>query len=893
MADLEKTVSIIFSWTDTTSNVMAGVGKNLDTLSGKVGDMTGPLANIASKFEIMGAGIAAAIGVGVGAAVSATGKFDESFSEITTLIDAPIDKVDDFKNAVLDYARDSTQPLDTITGALYDAISAGIPYSESIDALRVAEQLAVAGRGEFQSTTSTLAGLLNAYGESADKAGDYSDTLFKAVAIGQTTLSEMSGKLGPLVSIAASAGVPFEELAGAIAVLTANGTPTPQAIDAIRGAISNIIKPSEQAKKQADELGISFGSEALKAKGLPGLLADISKATGDNIQPTSVLFGDVNALSGALVLSKDGSAKYKDAMGEISTSNGIVVKNFGIMKDEISNIHSNLSNNISVTLIDIGSKIIDKYGEIVGSLSELFKNVDFTGTNFQPLFEILNSVGTDINDFIADIAKNLPEALANVNWTPIEGTFGNLKDMFKGLMDAIFGDDVDLSSAEGLTKAIDSIVKAFSGIGNVISGIGKSFTPFIKTIVDGLKSAADSNTGTQEFTGKLLGMGQALNVIAGLGGGAAGVIGGVAGVLSTLVNLKLASMVTNIGGLSKGLGALSKVGAIAMPVTVSILGGQALAELVYSLIPGLKEWDKKAFEVTVDIAGSLYDLLIGDAVAKVGGWGAQLGDKLGDAIVLAFGSKKLEMPKTDFRSVQNDWDALNLEMDAYIETQTDFDSVQSDWDAITEEMENSPISIEADLNTDGLLEGLEEITDYPPDIDPLPVDVDDASIDKTKKKIKQSFSKAEMGPVDLDIDFGENGMGPANSFKNSFETMAPIPMEDLFDPSGMADLFSALNEATDPRERAMLEKAISDQIKYQAQMSEAQIKTANISNAAAEQMLRAANVMQMSGEYDNTITIDAQGLEPEMEAFMWKLLKKIQVRAHEAGAEFLLAAAGA
>ena len=36
------------------------------------------------------------------------------------------------------------------------------------------------------------------------------------------------------------------------------------------------------------------------------------------------------------------------------------------------------------------------------------------------------------------------------------------------------------------------------------------------------------------------------------------------------------------------------------------------------------------------------------------------------------------------------------------------------------------------------------------------------------------------------------------------------------------------------------------------------------------------------------INISADGLEPEIEAFMWQILKRIQVRANADGAEFLL-----
>ena len=39
---------------------------------------------------------------------------------------------------------------------------------------------------------------------------------------------------------------------------------------------------------------------------------------------------------------------------------------------------------------------------------------------------------------------------------------------------------------------------------------------------------------------------------------------------------------------------------------------------------------------------------------------------------------------------------------------------------------------------------------------------------------------------------------------------------------------------------------------------------------------------------DALIKIEADGLEPELEAFMWKIVERVQVRASDEGAEFLL-----
>jgi len=290
MADVKKTIEVVFQGTNKMAGTLDAVSKDLDGFSRSLGEITSPLAGIASKFEIMGAGIATAIGVGVGAAINATSDFDSAFGEIVSLIDAPIEKVNDFRDAVLEYARNSTQPLNEITEALYDAISGGVPYAEAIDAIRTAEELAVVGRGDFKESLSAVTGLLDGYGDSSDKAAYYADLLFRTVKEGKVTLPELTGKLGPLVSIASAAGVPFAELAAAIDVLTKKSMPVPQAIDAVRGAISNIITPSGQAAKKAEDLGIAFHAEGLAAKGLPGLMKEISEKTGDSITPVGLLF---------------------------------------------------------------------------------------------------------------------------------------------------------------------------------------------------------------------------------------------------------------------------------------------------------------------------------------------------------------------------------------------------------------------------------------------------------------------------------------------------------------------------------------------------------------------------------------------------------------------------
>jgi hypothetical protein len=544
---------------------------------------------------------------------------------------------------------------------------------------------------------------------------------------------------------------------------------------------------------------------------------------------------------------------------------------------------------------------------------------------FDPLIAIFEGVMTDIATLFEGVAENLPDALASIDWSSIETSMENLKDVFGDLMEAIFGEGIDLSSVEGLRTAIQTIVDAFAGLTNVTAGILEAWTPFISALVSGLKAAADTNSDTQVFAGNVLGMAQALNKVADLGGGVAGVLGGIASVLSTLVNLKLASMVTDLGGLGTSLGVLKNIGAIALPVTISIIGGQLLAEVVYTLIPGLKELDQKAFKVTMDLAGSLYDFLIGDAVAAVGEAGEAAGGWLADGINKVFGKGDIVDWSKIEEGLSEAWgDGPEL---TPIEPEIDWSNLHDTLEDWGDDLTLPPVTIDADPTqaTDTLgdwgdhltvapiemgflykwtdASGKQHITDTPPDPGqaigeveeisaPIAAEVDEGSVERAKRKIAQTFKEASVHPVGVDVKIDGTGVGPA------FETglvdyfkQNPMDMDNIFDPGSLSDLFDAMSKATDPSTIAAIRRAIDQAISLQEKLGQAQTSYINAQTALMQQQWDLFYQTKMSSEQGGTIKVEASGLEPEMEAFMFKLLKLIQIRANESGAEFLLAAA--
>ncbi len=215
MADLKKTVEIIFQGKDDVSDDVQNIKKVIDSLDDDINigldiDDDGGLSGLTPKISAikiafgeagvsakdfnkainsvtntassvassvtslitgvlaLEAGFAALATGGLVYAISEAGAFTASMSEVYSLLDIGPTQFKNLKESVIDYAKGSTQPLESITTALYNTISLGIDYTDAIDAIAVSEKLAVGGKTDLNSATELLIGTLNAYGKNMD-----------------------------------------------------------------------------------------------------------------------------------------------------------------------------------------------------------------------------------------------------------------------------------------------------------------------------------------------------------------------------------------------------------------------------------------------------------------------------------------------------------------------------------------------------------------------------------------------------------------------------------------------------------------------------------------------------------------------------------------------------
>jgi len=875
MADLQKTVEIIFGGRNDLSKTIGEVEKSLSSLN----TATEPFANLAinalkAEAAIIGMGVAAA-----GLSIAAAGEFSGQFAEITTLIEGSADSLGDYRQAILDYAGDSTQSIDQITGALYAAISAGVDYEDSLAAIRVAEQLAVAGKADLGSTMVGLVSTLNAYGKGMEEAEDYADIFFTTVRLGQTTIPELNASLSQVTSIAAAAGVPFADLGAAIAALTAGGMPTSEAINAIRAALSNIIKPSSEAATLAEDLGIQFNSTALESMGLAGFLDMVWEATDGNIDAMAKLFGSVKGLTAVLSLAGDESGKFSSALDAMGDRAGAVDVAFAKMVDSFDLQNQKLANNVRLVLVSVGDQLLAGYGDIIAGLTANLQGVTaaVNAGSFDGLIDLFKGVMADIAKLLEGTAKTLPDAIAKIDWGNLTSSFGNLKTAIDSVMAAIFG-DVDLTTIDGMAAGMQKFVDAIANLTNINAGIISALPGFFSAIVTVLEQISKLSPEQFELIGKGLGSALLLNVAT----------DGISNVATTIaafaVSAKALAGVSSAGllAVATGLGSILALGASAgtgwaigtlindeidkLVSRFSTTGADSLGAQFYDWIHGTG--DKTPQKAAADLAA--IDLNVTLPTFDNQSLIDSFNEIESTARQVAFETGKIPWELDADGNIAGTVTKITDSIESITKTaDPEFENLKQSFIALGNSPRVADAMARIELETKRIPKALEDaVKETGTQSDALTIEL---------AKIDSAFASQVLSlKVSLDIARLESETKIATAIIDTLNTTINSTGDLL------GDLFGDRNSAKSLSDKWAIDSQIKDEnkrrddaLKLQSELTKAQVD-----------LLKARTDKLNKG--DALITINGDGLAPELEAFMWKVLEAIQVRAADEESAFLL-----
>ncbi|MFS2727340.1 phage tail tape measure protein [Parabacteroides merdae] len=327
------------------------------------------LASEVTSFDIFsGIGISAATAFAQAAKSSYDfeKEFRKNMLEVATISTQVTDDMTGFMNQVMSITQEIPIKAPEAAKALYSIVSAGHDGADGMKILEVSAKAAVGGLTETETAADAVTTILNAYKMSAEEAGTVSDQLFTTVRLGKTTFGELGASIAQVAPIAAAYGISIDQVLGAVASLTKQGTPTSQAMTQIRAAIQGT----------AGELG----DAAFQGRTFQEALQLINEKAGGSASKMKEMLGTDEGLAATLALTGKNARSAASDLGELQNSLGATEAAFEKMKDAADNQLILLANNVQVYLRPLGEKILKEVSDIAKAFNEAFENNDIEGT---------------------------------------------------------------------------------------------------------------------------------------------------------------------------------------------------------------------------------------------------------------------------------------------------------------------------------------------------------------------------------------------------------------------------------------------------------------------------------------------------------------------------------
>jgi len=227
----------------------------LEIIVGLKDQTSGVLRNIAGNVKSFGDGVkkafhsepvrlfrnaVAAVSAAIVGSVVEAAKFNIEIARVWTMAGGGIATFKELREQARGLASDFGLARSEIAGGMYNALSAGVDKNNLKSFMATAAKVAVADGSNISVAVDGITTVLNAFKVKVTETDAVTDKLFQTVAMGKTTFGALSANLATVAPIAAASDIPLEQILAHVATLTAQGTPTAQAMTQIRASIMGL-----------------------------------------------------------------------------------------------------------------------------------------------------------------------------------------------------------------------------------------------------------------------------------------------------------------------------------------------------------------------------------------------------------------------------------------------------------------------------------------------------------------------------------------------------------------------------------------------------------------------------------------------------------------------------
>jgi TP901 family phage tail tape measure protein len=320
------------------------------------------------------------LAIGTAATVMAM-DFDSSMTKLISLVGLTKEEVDGMREPVKKMAVEYGKSADEAAKALFFITSAGLRGAKAMETLEASLKASAVGLGETKTIADAVTSALNAYGHESMTAGKATAIMVAAVREGKMEASSLSAVMGRLLPVSSAMGVGFDQVAAALASMSAKGSDAAQGATALRAIMTSLLKPTTEA----EEVLASYGTSAeqlraeIREKGLLETLTGLQAKFGDNATAMTTVFGNVRALTGVLSMMGGESNRTRQIFDALAkTTEGDLNTAFDVTSQTASFKMTQALEAVKDALMDVGEIIMPfvvKFATGMKSIAEWVKEL--------------------------------------------------------------------------------------------------------------------------------------------------------------------------------------------------------------------------------------------------------------------------------------------------------------------------------------------------------------------------------------------------------------------------------------------------------------------------------------------------------------------------------------
>ena len=291
--------------------------------------------------------------------------FDKGMRAVNTMAGKNAEDLGKLKDQVAALGNEIPKTKEELSAGLYQVISNGVPENNWIAFLEQSAKASVGGIADLGQTVTVTSTIIKNYGLEWDKAGEIQDKIQMTAKNGVTSFEQLADALPRVSGNAATLGVSIDELMATFATLTGVSGNTAEVSTQLAAVFTALVKPSSEATKMAQDMGIQFDAAAIRAQGgmrnfLTQLDADITKYAGaHNMLKEEIygkLFGSAESLRALTPLTGELASKFRENVDAMAGSEGTIEQAFENMAGSGESVTQMLRNQLS-TMFDWAGSI--------------------------------------------------------------------------------------------------------------------------------------------------------------------------------------------------------------------------------------------------------------------------------------------------------------------------------------------------------------------------------------------------------------------------------------------------------------------------------------------------------------------------------------------------------